>query len=76
MIVQGDMDYVTINQGEEFFTALYRQHKRARFVRYWGEGHVLESPANIKDLWQRMYAWFDEFFAAAQPAATDKAAGH
>lgn len=61
MIIQGDMDYVAMQQGEQFFTALYRQNKRAVFVRYWGEGHILDSPANIRDMWQRIYAWFDEF---------------
>ena len=57
MIVQGDVDYVTLTQGEEMFTALYRQGKRAEFLRYWGEGHVLRSPANITDLWNRIDAW-------------------
>jgi dipeptidyl aminopeptidase/acylaminoacyl peptidase len=61
MIIQGDMDYVALQQGEEFFMSLYRQGKRAQFVRYWGEGHVLSSPANIKDMWRRVFAWFDEF---------------
>ena len=31
------------------------------FVRYWGEGHIIENPANIRDLWLRRLAWFDEF---------------
>lgn len=57
MIVQGDQDYVPVQQGEEFFSALYRQEKEAVFLRYWGEGHVLESPANIEDFWLRMPAW-------------------
>lgn len=61
MIIQGDLDYVAIQQGEEFFNALYRQGKRAEFVRYWGEGHVLQSPANVRDMWKRIFAWFDEF---------------
>lgn len=61
LIVQGDIDFVSIQQSEEFFVALYRQNKRASFVRYWGEGHVIDSPANVRDLWQRIYAWFDEF---------------
>jgi dipeptidyl aminopeptidase/acylaminoacyl peptidase len=60
LIIQGDEDYVPIQQGEEFFTALYRHGKRARFVRYWGEGHVLESPANIRDLWAQIYRWLEE----------------
>ena len=61
LIIQGDLDYVAVQQGEEFFVSLYRQAKRARFVRYWGEGHVLESPANIRDMWRQIYEWLDEF---------------
>lgn len=61
MIIQGDQDYVAMQQGEEFFMSLYRQGKRASFVRYWGEGHVLASPANIRDMWSRIFAWFEEF---------------
>ena len=61
LIMQGDMDSVAMQQGEQMFTALYRQNKRASFVRYWGEGHVLEGPANIRDMWQRIYKWFDQF---------------
>lgn len=59
LIIQGDMDYVAMQHGEQFFTALYRQGKRARFVRYWGEGHVFQSPANIRDMWHQIYSWFD-----------------
>jgi dipeptidyl aminopeptidase/acylaminoacyl peptidase len=76
LIVQGDMDYVSMTQGEQFFTSLYRQGKRARFVRYWGEGHVFSSPANIRDLWKQMYAWLDEFLmkpASAGAAPTPSA---
>lgn len=62
MIVQGDQDYVPIQQGEEFFSALYRQRKPAAFIRYWGEGHIVESPANIRDVWQRIYAWLSRWF--------------
>ncbi len=61
MIIQGDLDYVAMQQGEEFFTSLYRQGKRAKFVRYWGEGHVLSSPANIRDMWKQIFAWMEEF---------------
>jgi hypothetical protein len=30
-------------------------------VRYIGEGHTIESPLNILDFWQRVYAWYDDF---------------
>jgi len=61
LMVYGDMDHVGMQQGEEFFTALYRQGKRARFVRYWGDYHVIGSPANVRDFWRQAYAWLDEF---------------
>jgi len=61
MIIHGDMDVaVPIEQAEQFFSALYRRNRRSQFVRYWGERHVLDSPANIRDMWQRIYAWLDE----------------
>jgi len=61
MIIHGDMDGVPIQQAEEFFMSLYQQGKRAKFVRYWGEGHVVESPPNVKDMWNRIFDWFEEF---------------
>lgn len=61
MIMQGDLDFVAMQQGEQIFTALYRQNKRATFVRYLGEGHVLQGQANVRDMWGRIYAWFDQF---------------
>jgi dipeptidyl aminopeptidase/acylaminoacyl peptidase len=60
MIIHGDMDIVPMEQAELFFVSLYRQNKRARFVRYWGEGHFISSMANNIDMWHRVCAWFDE----------------
>ncbi len=60
MIIHGDMDLVPMQQAELFFQALYRQNKRARFVRYWGETHYISSMANNIDMWHRVYAWFDD----------------
>ena len=71
MIIHGDMDSsVPIEQGEGFFSALYRQNKRARFVRYWGEGHQIESPANVRDMWKQIFDWFDEFLMSADKPVT------
>jgi dipeptidyl aminopeptidase/acylaminoacyl peptidase len=66
MIIHGDMDLsVPIEQSEEFYTALYRQGKRAEFVRYFGEGHGIGGRENVIDMWQRIYAWLDEFLLPA-----------
>ena len=51
LIVQGDQDFVGVDQGREMFTDLYRLDKDALFVTFFGEGHVITSPANM-----RMYA--------------------
>ncbi len=61
MIIQSDMDFVPVIHGEEMFSGLYRLGKTARFVRYWGEGHVPASPANIRDMWTRIYEWLDQY---------------
>ncbi|HEX7719287.1 MAG TPA: prolyl oligopeptidase family serine peptidase, partial [Woeseiaceae bacterium] len=67
MLIHGDRDFVSITQAEEYFTALKRLNKKAMFVRYIGEGHVPYSPANMRDLWQRLYGWFEEHLGAPYP---------
>ncbi|HKB14535.1 MAG TPA: prolyl oligopeptidase family serine peptidase, partial [Planctomycetota bacterium] len=59
LIIQGDMDFVPLAQGEEFFLGLHRQGKSARFLRYFGEGHTVESPANVRHMWGEIFAWLD-----------------
>jgi dipeptidyl aminopeptidase/acylaminoacyl peptidase len=62
LFIHGDQDFVPISEAEQLFSALYRQGKRARFVRYWGEGHQIgASPANTRNLWDEVFAWLDEF---------------
>lgn len=65
MIVHGDMDGAPIQQGEEAFMALYRLGKRARFIRYWGEGHVVASPVNVRHLWTQIFDWLDRHLSHA-----------
>lgn len=69
LIIAGDLDF-SDTQSEEMFTALQRQDKRAEFVRYLGEEHVLKSPANILDMWQRVFKWLDTYLK--NPAAGGK----
>jgi dipeptidyl aminopeptidase/acylaminoacyl peptidase len=63
MLVHGDLDFVPIQQAEEFFTALYRQDKRAVFVRYQGEWHTISNRVNVLDLWRRIGLWLSETMA-------------
>lgn len=60
MLIHGEYDFVHVFEAEQMFNALNRQGKDAVLVRYWGEGHVIKSPANIRDMWQRVCEWLDE----------------
>lgn len=69
LLVHSDFDYFDMAQYDEMFGALYRAGKEATYVRYWGEGHGLSSPANIRDLWNRIDAFLEaeEILPADQP---------
>ena len=59
LLIHGDQDYVSINQAEEMYSALRSLGKEVELVRYWGEGHVFESPANVRDMWGRVISWLN-----------------
>lgn len=61
MIIKGEMDYLPMSNVENFFAALVLQRKPARLVRYWTEGHGNSKPANYRDAFQRIFAWFDAY---------------
>jgi dipeptidyl aminopeptidase/acylaminoacyl peptidase len=63
MLIHGDLDFIPIQQDEEFFTALLRQDKRAEFVRYEGEWHTISNRTNVLDLWKRVTDWLGETMA-------------
>ena len=79
MIVATDQDVSPLPQAEQLFSALFRQDKDAELVTYWGEGHVVGSPYNLRDLYRRVFTWFDRFLGSpesvsvrpAQLASTD-----
>lgn len=66
LLVHGDLDYVPVYQAERMFTALHRAGHDVIFARYAGEGHVLINPHNVRDYWQRVFA----FLAAHRDQAT------
>lgn len=69
MIIHSDFDMTSITQPEMFFNALILQRKPAKFVRYWGEAHGNQTPANERDMFQRIFAWFDGHGDIARDAA-------
>ena len=61
MIIQGDLDYVAVQQGEEFFNSLYRQGKRAQLRPLLGRGARPREPRQHPRHVERIFAWLDEF---------------
>ncbi len=59
LLLYGDLDGFGMAQATEMFSALYRLRREAQYAIYWGEGHGNFSPANIRDVWQRMLEWYD-----------------
>lgn len=62
LLVHGDLDPVVIQHSESVYMGLHRLGKPVALLRYFGEGHNLSSPANIRDLWVRMLDWYDRAF--------------
>lgn len=59
MLMHSDLDWnYQMEQFDQVFTALFRLGKDAQYVRYWGEGHGVSSPANVRDMWARMESWY------------------
>lgn len=68
LITAADQDVSPLGQAEQLFSALFRQGKDAQLVTYWGEGHVVSSPANLHDLYGRVVAFLRDEFARPAPA--------
>jgi dipeptidyl aminopeptidase/acylaminoacyl peptidase len=64
LLVHGDQDPIALSQSEEMFSALYRLRRDALLVTYWGEGHVIASPGNVRDLYRRALGWLDRYLAS------------
>lgn len=70
LLAYGDLDPVGLDEGEAMFSALYRQGKDARLLTFWGEGHVILSPGNVRRLYGEALAWLDEALARRDAAAS------
>ena len=68
MLLHSDLDLSPASQFQEMFSALYRLQKEAVFVEYWGESHGTASPANIRDRWHRIFAWYDQYLKRGSDA--------
>ena len=60
LMISGGMDTVPPEQREEMFSDLYRQGKSAMLVTYFGEGHLIYSPANLQDMYARIFKFLED----------------
>lgn len=70
LLLHGEFDYLPVGGAEQMVMALYRQNKDVELVRYAAEGHMIRSPANVRDYWRRVFAALDGMSPKAHPAAT------
>lgn len=61
LLGHGELDNFSISQSEQTFSAYLRQNRDSELVTYWGEGHRLRSPGNVRDFYGRLFAWFDRY---------------
>jgi dipeptidyl aminopeptidase/acylaminoacyl peptidase len=66
LMIHGELDTHPLSEPEKFFVALNRQGKRAKLVRYLAEGHSIDSPGNILDMYKHILNWFDEYLQNGQ----------
>ncbi len=52
LLIEGEFDAAP-RQMEAVYSILYGRGIPVELAYYWGEGHVLASPGNIKDMWER-----------------------
>lgn len=55
LLIHGDVDFMPFSSAARMLMAMHRLDRDAILLRYGGEGHVLASPANIRDQWQRTF---------------------
>lgn len=57
LLIHGDLDPVSMLGAERMFSGLYRSGGNVALLRYWGEGHTIRSPSNIRDMWRYLAGW-------------------
>jgi len=70
LLVQGDQDPVSLAQGQEMFSDLYRLHKDAELVTFFGENHTITSPQNMRRYFACVMAFFDRGLGLGKVAMT------
>lgn len=69
LIIQGSED--TFIDGERLFNTLYRLGADSRLFYYWGEGHVISGPENVRHMVQGTISWILERLEVPSTALDD-----
>jgi dipeptidyl aminopeptidase/acylaminoacyl peptidase len=59
MLIGGDVDPVDMAHSERAFMEAARSGADATLVRFWGEGHEVSSPGNVRQYWNLVIGFFD-----------------
>jgi dipeptidyl aminopeptidase/acylaminoacyl peptidase len=68
MLIHGNLDFMPDASAGRLLMAMHRLGRDAVFLRYGGESHMLNSPANIRDQWARMRAFLDRYLRSVDEA--------
>jgi dipeptidyl aminopeptidase/acylaminoacyl peptidase len=60
LLIEGEFD-ASPREMEAVFSILYGRGVPVELAYYWGETHIINSPGNIKDIWQRTEAFFRRY---------------
>lgn len=74
LLIQGDLDYDP-SKSMAMFAALYRQGKLVELLTYPGEGHVVQSPGNVRDVYARAFAFLQAALPPEPPTGPIASAG-
>jgi len=69
LLLYGDQDLFSSMQGEEMFSALYRQGKDAKLLTFRGEGHVVLAPGNVRRLYAEGLKFLDDALGSPEAAS-------
>lgn len=70
LLVSGDQDFVVPGQAEEMAAALLREDRPFRLLTFWGEGHTLLSPANLRAFYSAVFSFLDGALGTPESAAS------
>jgi dipeptidyl aminopeptidase/acylaminoacyl peptidase len=68
LMLHGDLDIgpTDLFGAERMYVALLRAGKKPTLVHYWGEGHLTQSAAAMRDQWTRITTWFQRYLKDAR----------